>query len=112
MQEIDKYIICKTRYAHENVDKIIVANKSDQTEKRKVSYDAGYNFAKMNGLEFTQVSALSSANISDAFDQIAKKVLKRLENTPSSNYKMPSVIIDNKSKKQNSVEKTKKKTCC
>lgn len=60
------------------MDKIIVANKSDQVEKRRVSYDEGYNFAKTHGIEFTEVSALSSANISEAFDMIARKVLKRL----------------------------------
>lgn len=83
----------KIRYAHENVDKIIVANKSDQVEKRKVSYDDGYNFAKMHGIEFTEVSALSSANISEAFDMVARKVLKRLDSTPSSNYKMPATQL-------------------
>lgn len=53
----------KFRYAHENVDKIVVANKCDQIEKRRVSYDEGYNFAKQHGLEFVEVSAMSSSNI-------------------------------------------------
>lgn len=38
------------RYAHENVDKIMVGNKLDQVEKRRVSYDEGYNFAKNHGI--------------------------------------------------------------
>ncbi len=44
--------IVKRRYANESVDKIIIANKSDQIEKRKVSYDEGYSFSKLHGLEF------------------------------------------------------------
>ena len=82
------------------MDKIVVANKSDQAEKRKVSYDDGYNFAKMNAIEFTEVSALSSANISEAFDMIARKVLKRLDSSPVSNFKMPSTQIKPEKKKQ------------
>lgn len=54
----------------------------------------------MNGIEFTEVSALSSANISEAFDMVARKVLKRLDSTPMNNYKMPATQLEQKKKKQ------------
>ena len=88
--------IRKLRYAHENVDKIVVANKSDQIEKRKVSYDEGYNFSKLHKLEFVEVSAMSSANISEAFDILARKVLKRLDSTPLSSNNLPQTQLQTK----------------
>lgn len=41
-QEIDKYSSVRYRYAAEGVNKLIVGNKSDQVEKRKVNYDEAY----------------------------------------------------------------------
>lgn len=38
-QEIDKYHHSPRRYASEGVNKLIIANKTDQVEKRKVSYE-------------------------------------------------------------------------
>ena len=59
-QDIDKY-------ASENVEKLIVGNKSDEMEKRKVTFDEGYEFAKAHKLDFTEVSALNAENIAQAF---------------------------------------------
>lgn len=73
-----------SRYANENVDKIVVGNKSDEKDKRKVSYDEGFGFAKNHKLEFTEVSALSSVNIGEAFELLARKILKRQDNAPVS----------------------------
>lgn len=36
---------------------------------------------------------MSSANISEAFDILARKVLKRLEATPLSNPKLPQTTL-------------------
>lgn len=71
------------------MDKIVVANKCDQIEKRKVSYDEGYNFSKTYGLGFVEVSAMNSANIGEAFEMMAKQVLKRLDSTPMSGQRLP-----------------------
>lgn len=84
----------------------MVGNKSDQVEKRRVTFDEGYNFAKMHGMSFTEVSALSSANIAEAFQIIAKQVLKRLDSTPNHQPKMPTTQLDHKKKKETS------STCC
>jgi GTPase SAR1 family protein len=89
------------------VDRIIVANKSDQIEKKKVSYDEGYNFAKQYGLEFVEVSAMSSANISEAFEIMARKVLKRLDSTPMSGQRLPQTQLQEKK-----VNTTSNAGCC
>ena len=76
------------------MDKIVIANKSDQIEKRKVSYDEGYSFSKMHGLEFLEVSAMSSSNIAAAFEVMARKILIRLDATPLSSQKIPTTQLE------------------
>ena len=75
-----------------------MGNKSDQFEKRKVSYDEAYEFAKNNKLEFTEVSALSASNIAEAFEIIARRVLKRLDTTSNPVQKLPPQKIANTQK--------------
>jgi DNA-binding MarR family transcriptional regulator len=75
---------------------LIVGNKSDQIEKRKVSFEEGYEFAKTHKLEFTEVSALNAANIAAGFEILAKKILKRLNTTPQSVNRLPQRLENKK----------------
>lgn len=82
MHEVEKYQqFLSYRFGSEGVDRIIVGNKCDQQEKRKVSYDEGFNFAKQLGLGFIEVSAQNSTHISEAFDLMTRKVLKKVDAT-------------------------------
>ena len=45
----------------------MVGNKSDQIDKRKVTFDEGYEMTKSLKLDFTEVSALNSDDIAKAF---------------------------------------------
>lgn len=56
------------------MNRLIVGNKSDQIEKRKVNYDEAYEYgmpegdvAKSQRIDYVEVSALNASNISDAF---------------------------------------------
>lgn len=71
-----------------------MANKCDQMEKRKVSYDEGYTFAKNYGLDFVEVSAMSASNIAEAFEIMARKVLKRLDSTPLGGQRLPPTQLE------------------
>merc|ERR1739848_825252 len=55
------------RYASENVNKLLVGNKSDLTSKREVSFDQGKEFADSLGIEFLETSAKTSTNVEQAF---------------------------------------------
>lgn len=90
------------RYASETVDKLVVGNKSDQADKRKVSFEEGYEFARQFKLDFTEVSALNAENIGKAFEVIAKKVMKRLDSTPQIATKYPQKLEKKKEVTSNS----------
>ena len=49
------------------MDRLIVGNKCDQSDKRKVTFDEAYELTKTFKLENTEVSALNSENIGKAF---------------------------------------------
>jgi Ras-related protein Rab-1A len=71
------------RYACENVNKLLVGNKSDLTAKRVVSTDAAKEFAESLGIEFLETSAKNAANVETAFMMMAAQIKKRMANAPT-----------------------------
>lgn len=70
------------RYACENVNKLLVGNKSDLTAKRVVSTEAAKEFAESLGIEFLETSAKNAANVEKAFMMMAAQIKKRMANAP------------------------------
>eukprot|EP01038_Epipyxis_sp_PR26KG_P006653 gene6653-9134_t len=71
------------RYASENVNKLLVGNKSDLTSKRAVSYDQAKEFAESLGIEFIETSAKNSTNVEKAFMMMASQIKARYKTQPS-----------------------------
>lgn len=71
------------RYACENVNKLLVGNKSDLTAKRVVSTEAAKEFAESLGIEFLETSAKNAANVEKAFMMMAAQIKKRMANAPT-----------------------------
>ena len=70
------------RYACENVNKLLVGNKSDLTSKRVVSFDAAKEFADNLGIEFLETSAKNATNVEQAFMTMAAQIKNRMANAP------------------------------
>jgi len=71
------------RYASENVNKLLVGNKSDLTSKRAVSFDQAKEFADSLGIEFIETSAKNSTNVEKAFMMMASQIKARYKSAPS-----------------------------
>ena len=69
MKQIDEYGNNKTC-------KILVGNKCDDVEKRKISTDEGHNLALELNLNFFESSAKDNHNVQEVFMTLAKNVLK------------------------------------
>lgn len=78
-----KHLCVLDRYACENVNKLLVGNKSDLTAKRVVSTDAAKEFAESLGIEFLETSAKNAANVEKAFMMMAAQIKKRMANAPA-----------------------------
>lgn len=69
----------------EDVPILVLGNKIDKQKKREVSYEEGKNFCEQSkNMIFFEVSAKTSAGISSAFEEAAKKavIIKKQQEKP------------------------------
>jgi len=71
LQEID-------RYACENVNKLLVGNKCDLTNKRVVETSVAKDYADSLGIPFLETSAKNSTNVEQAFLTMATEIKNRM----------------------------------
>lgn len=71
------------RYASENVNKLLVGNKTDLTQKRIVTTEQGKEFADSLGIEFLETSAKTSSNVEQAFLTMASQIKARMKTQPN-----------------------------
>ena len=63
------------RNASKNVYKILVGNKCDLEDKRKVSYEQGKEFADQYGMKFLETSAKTAQNVAESFVTMTKEII-------------------------------------
>jgi len=71
------------RYACENVNKLLVGNKSDLQGKRAVDTKDAAEFADSLGIEFLETSAKNATNVEKAFMMMAAQIKTRMASTPA-----------------------------
>ncbi|KAL8632770.1 hypothetical protein Q9189_001475 [Teloschistes chrysophthalmus] len=84
LQEID-------RYATEGVNKLLVGNKSDMSDKKVVEYTVAKEFADSLGIPFLETSAKNASNVEQAFLTMARQIKERMGTTTVNNK--PSVQV-------------------
>ena len=100
---LPKWINLIKEYAN-NLPFILVGNKSDLQDIRKIPFEKGENFAKQNDIKFLETSSKSGENVDKCFEIIGEIVMNNLNNTKNENNN--NYVIS----KTNS-KKTKKKCC-
>ena len=68
------------RFANVGVCKILVGNKCDMEESRKVSYEEGLELAKHYEIPFLETSAKNSINVDTSFITMSKEIKKNIQN--------------------------------
>lgn len=73
----------KQIYDHSSPDvkKILVGNKCDLVDERKVSTDAGKKLAAQYNMPFLEVSAKNGTNIDEIFQIIGHEIKEKVEQT-------------------------------
>jgi Ras-related protein Rab-8A len=94
--------------AAENVNRILIGNKADMEDSRKVTYDAGKALADEFNIKFFETSAKLNSNVEKAFLSIASDIVERLKENPEHYGSEGGVTLDQK----NRGKKGDAKSCC
>ena len=110
-------------FANKGTNLVLVGNKLDLNNKRKISKEEGQNLATEYGMDFYESSALTGENINDIFEGICQKVNQQIDegkidlNDPSNGISISEVegnikINKNLNVKNTNIAQTHKKSCC
>ncbi|KMT01694.1 hypothetical protein BVRB_9g211500 [Beta vulgaris subsp. vulgaris] len=80
------------RYASNNVNKLLVGNKSDLTANRAVSYETAKAYADEIGIPFLETSAKDATNVEQAFLTMTEDIKKRMATQPGAGGDKPSTV--------------------
>merc|ERR1711879_454282 len=95
------------RFASEQVNKLLVGNKSDLVNKRVVTHETANEFAEGLGIPFLETSAKNSTNVEEAFLTMATEIQKRVSVGGNGNDKPAGTVVVSPGAK-----KKQKDGCC
>lgn len=72
-----------SRYASENVNRLLIGNKCDCDTKKAVSTEEGKELADSLGIPFMETSAKTSSNVEQSFFRMASEIKSRVAVTTS-----------------------------
>eukprot|EP01095_Lingulamoeba_sp_RSL-Kostka_P002925 TRINITY_DN1383_c0_g1_i1.p1 TRINITY_DN1383_c0_g1~~TRINITY_DN1383_c0_g1_i1.p1 ORF type:complete len:134 (+),score=43.83 TRINITY_DN1383_c0_g1_i1:404-805(+) len=82
------------KHSSEDVEILIIGNKIDLNNQREVTYEEGAEFCRNLGLTFIETSSKNSTNVDEAFETLAKKILKRKNGEKNSKKNVNSKITN------------------
>ena len=66
------------QHASEDVEKMLLGNKCDMSDRRMVSKERGEQIAKEHGIRFLETSAKANVHIDKAFYDLAEAILNKV----------------------------------
>mmetsp|Transcript_10950 Transcript_10950/g.21428 ORF Transcript_10950/g.21428 Transcript_10950/m.21428 type:complete len:206 (+) Transcript_10950:302-919(+) len=96
-----------THTTNPHIPRILMGNKIDAAEKRVVTFEAAQKLASSINMTYFDVSALTGANVTEAFNYLAKLILN-----DSSQANILPIPRASTTKTISNEEPMKKKRCC
>lgn len=110
---LDRWIEEITNNSSVDIKIVIIGNKSDKTENRKIPTQMAMNYCEKKGYNYFETSALRNSQIEEVFYDISKQIYdnKKIELQNYDNHQMYISAATQPIKLENS-SKSKKKSCC
>ena len=84
-KNLNSWLIEIEKNANKNVVKLLVGNKVDLENERKVTYQQGNEFAESNDMLFIETSVKEDINVTKAFENLGEKLVVLAESESESN---------------------------
>jgi Ras-related protein Rab-1A len=81
-----------TKFASENINKIIIGNKCDLITKREVEYSTGREYADNLNIQYIETSAKNNTNVSAVFTNLANSLLNNTNIILNTKVKSPTKL--------------------
>ncbi|KXN72065.1 ras-domain-containing protein [Conidiobolus coronatus NRRL 28638] len=93
------------QHASENVNRILIGNKCDMTDKKVITTEQGQALAEEFGIKYVETSAKSNIGVDDAFFSLARDIKKRIIDTQAEQKatQANNVQLDNNGNQQSSM---------
>ena len=105
-EHIKNWMIDIDKFGKQGVLKVLIGNKIDLEDNRKITKEAGESMANKYGIKFFEVSAKDNINIDELFLDTAKCLIEKNENAVVDEIGS-SVVLNN-----NKINMKKNKKCC
>lgn len=98
------------KFASDNVQVLLLGNKTDETMKRVVSYEEGKEFADSQNIAFLETSAKKSINVEKAFMTMTDNIKQTMKNIPK--VKESSIHLHSPRATENQTFAKSLNSCC
>ena len=111
-ENVDKWYQQAQKEASKDVSIILVGNKCDLEDQRKVSKEKGEEKAKQFNIPFFETSALSKIKIDDIFNEMVNNIFERTGGAKNEDDDDIEIINENDKAVSLNSQEQKKKGCC
>ena len=77
---LNSWLIEIEKNGNKDVFKLLIGNKNDLENERKITYDEGKEFASINGMEFFETSAKTAYKVQEAFETLTRNIMRKDKN--------------------------------
>ena len=111
-ENLTSWLIEIEKNANKNVYKLLIGNKCDLEEKRKISVQEGKEFAESNGMKFIETSAKDNTKVQEAFELLTTEIIKSNLNKDKNPAQKETTRQIPLSQNTQDISGTKKGGCC
>ena len=109
---LTSWLIEIEKNANKNVYKLLIGNKCDLEDKRKVTFQEGKDFAESNGMKFIETSAKDNTKVQEAFELLTSEIMKSAVNKDKGMEKKDNTKQIRLSQNTEDISGKKKGGCC